>query len=90
MEGVEITVPGNRAFVEGTEHEVVGRREHYWITHNSVKTESDAEVGTDVWAVRHNRVSISSISPLLTDGIPITRLRRLAEAVSRAMETSRW
>ena len=88
VEGVEITVPGNRAFVEGAEHEVVGRREHYWIKHNRVNTESDAEVGTDVWAMQHNRVSISSISPLLTDGIPITRLRRLAEAVSRAMETS--
>ena len=88
VEGVEITVPGNRGFVERAEHEVVGRREHYWIKHNRVNTESDAEVGTDVWAVRHNRVSISSISPLLTDGMPITRLRRLAEAVSRAMETS--
>ena len=63
VEGVEITVPGSRAFVERAEHEVVGRREHYWITHSRVNTESDAEVGTDVWAVQHNRVSISSISP---------------------------
>ena len=74
VEGVEITVPGSRAFVEGAKHEIVGRREHYWIKHNRVNTESDAEVGTDVWAVQHKRVSISSISPLITDGIPITTL----------------
>ena len=74
--------------MEGAEHEVVGRREHYWIKHNPVDAEPDAEVGTDVWAVRNNRVSISSLSPLLTDGIPTRRLERFAEAVRRAMGTS--
>ena len=88
VEGVEVTVPGARAFVEGAEHEVVGRREHYWIKHNPIDVESDPEVGTDVWAVRNNRVSISSISPLLAEGIPANRLEQLAEAVRRAVATS--
>ena len=88
VEGVEITVPGSRAFLERAEREVVGRREHYWIKHNRANTQSDSEVGTDVWAVRNNRVSISSISPLLTDGIPSERLERLAEVVRRAMQTA--
>ncbi len=88
VEGVEITVPGSRAFLESVQHEVVGRREHYWIKHNRANSQSDSEVGTDVWAVRNNRVSISSISPLLTDGIPTERLERLAEVVWRAMQTT--
>ena len=85
VEGVEITVPGNRAFLERAEREVVGRRAHYWIRHNRANSQSDTEEGTDVWAVRNNRVSISSISPLLTDGIPPERMERFAKAVRRAM-----
>ena len=88
VEGVEITVLGSRAFLERAEREVVGRREHYWIKHNRANARSDTEVGTDVWAVRNNRVSISSISPLLTDGIPSERLERLAEVVRRELQTS--
>lgn len=86
VEGVEITVPGSRAFLESVQHEVVGRREHYWIKHNRANAQSDSDVGTDVWAVRNNRVSISSISPLITDGIPSERLERLAEVVQVAMD----
>ena len=85
VEGVEITVPGNRAFLERAEREIVGRRAHYWIRHNRANSQSDTEEGTDVWAVRNNRVSISSISPLLTDGIPSERMERFAKAVRRAM-----
>lgn len=85
VEGVEITVPGNRAFLERAEREVVGRRAHYWIRHNRANSQSDTETGTDVWAVRNNRVSISSISPLLTDGILPERMERFAKAVRREM-----
>lgn len=85
VEGVEITVPGTRAFLENVEREVVGRREHYWIKHNRSNVQPDTEEGTDVWAVRNNRVSISSISPLLTGGIPSERMERFAEAVRREM-----
>lgn len=88
VEGVEVTVPGRRAFLESVQHEVVGRREHYWIKHNRSNSQPGSEEGTDVWAVRNNRVSISSISPLLTDGIPGERLERLAEAVRCSMKTS--
>ena len=86
VEGVEVTVPGNRAFLENVEREIAGRREHYWIKHNRSNVQPDIEVGTDVWAVRNNRVSISSISPLHTDGIPNERLDRFAAAVRREME----
>ncbi len=88
VEGVEITVPGTRAFLESVQHEVVGRREHYWIKHNRSNVQPESEAGTDVWAVRNNRVSISSISPLVTAGIPNERLERFAAAVRREMETS--
>ena len=88
VEGVEITVPGSRAFLESVQHEIVGRREHYWIKHNRSNAQPDSEVGTDVWAVRNNRVSISSISPLQTDGIPSEHLERLAEVVRHAMQTA--
>ncbi len=83
--GVEITTPGSRGFLERVEREVVGRREHYWIKHNRASGESVSETGTDVWAVRNRRVSISSIAPLATGGIPHERLERIAEAVRQEL-----
>lgn len=88
VEGVEIAVPGSRAFLETVERQVFGRREHYWIRHNRANAGSADGTGTDVWAVRNNRVSISQMSPLFTDEISRERLERLAQAVRRGIESS--
>ena len=88
VEGVEITVPGNRAFVETGEREVFMGREHYWIRPNPLNDQSMPKVGTDVWALEYNRVSISSISPLHREEVPTERLEQFAKVVRLEMEAA--
>ena len=56
----EITRLGPRAFLENVELGNDGRRTHYWIRHNRPVNGPVAE-GTDVWAVRNNRISITPV-----------------------------
>lgn len=84
VEGVEITVPGRRAFNDSVERERVGRRSYYWIRLKRSKEYS----GGDAQAVWNKRVSISSIEPLPNEGVSPERLERLAQAVRRGIEAS--
>jgi 5'-nucleotidase len=90
VESVEVTVPGDRAFMETVERQDVGRRTHYWIRHNRVNdsTISDPDVGTDVWAVWGNKASISSIDPLRHSEISAGRMAELADAIGRELDGS--
>lgn len=83
LDGVEVTVPGDRAFLENVERQDVGRRTHYWIRHNRVndKTLGDPDVGTDIWAVWANKASISSLNFGLIDGYKGESLERLVMKV---------
>ncbi|MCH6587957.1 MAG: hypothetical protein IH805_06555, partial [Proteobacteria bacterium] len=74
IRGVEITRLGPRAYLENVEREQVGRRSHYWIRHDRPPTEEPGE-GTDVWAVRNGRVSITPIDLVLTDEVDSAPLR---------------
>ena len=84
VEGVDITVPGRRAFNDSAELERVGRRSYYWIRIKRSKEYS----GEDAQAVWNKRVSISSIEPLPTEGVSSERMERLAQAVRRGIEAS--
>ena len=84
IEGVEVTRLGPRAFSENVEVEQVGRRTHYWIKHNKPAISRPAE-GTDVWAVWNNRVSITPIEPVLTEGKPAVALEPLTKEVRSAL-----
>jgi 5'-nucleotidase len=67
IEGAEITRLGPRAYQESVEQGQVGQRTHYWIRHNQ-PTGEDAEEGTDIWAVRNNRISITPFDPSSISG----------------------
>ena len=67
IEGAEITRVGPKAYLEGVEEGHDGRRTHYWIRHNQA-TREDAVEGTDIWAVRNNRISISLLDPASISG----------------------
>ena len=58
IEGVEITRLGPRAYLENVERASDGRRSHYWIKHNR-PVAHEATSGTDIWAVRNNRISVT-------------------------------
>jgi 5'-nucleotidase len=62
IEGAEITRLGPKAYLEGVEQGHDGRRTHYWIRHNR-PTGKDAIEGTDIWAVRNNRISVTPFDP---------------------------
>ena len=62
IEGVDVTRLARRAYVDVVSEGDDGRRPYYWIARS--RPESAMEEGTDVWAVRHRRVSVT---PLHTD-----------------------
>ena len=64
LKGVEMTTLGESAFMPSVQKEGDARRSHYWIKQNRPNTKPPAE-GTDVWAVRNGRVSITALSRLL-------------------------
>ena len=74
IEGVEITRLARRAYTDTVTEGDDGRRPYYWIARS--RPEPKFDVGTDAWAVRNNRVSIT---PLHTDMTNISKLPALEE-----------
>ena len=81
IEGVEITGLGTRPYMENVERGNDGRRTHYWIKHNR-PVNAPAVEGTDTWAVRNNRVSITPLDLFFTAGKPAPTLGLLADEVA--------
>jgi 5'-nucleotidase len=65
LDAVELTELGPRAWAETVESHHDGKRTTFWIKHN-LPVGEDAQAGTDVWAVRNNRVSITSLNGSLS------------------------
>ena len=63
IEGVNITTLGKKAYMESVEAQKHGRRTSYWLRHNNPAL-SDADEGSDIWAIENNRVSITIIDPM--------------------------
>ena len=80
IEQVEITRPGPRAYLANVERVQEGRRTHYWIRHDRPAVEQ-ADEGTDIWAVRNHRVSITPIDLMATGGAPDAVIQALADEV---------
>ena len=84
IERVEITSLGPRAYLETVERGNDGRRTHYWIKHNR-PVNHNAPQGTDIWAVRNNRVSITPIDLSSTPGEPSVAYELLAAEVAEGL-----
>ena len=65
LDAVELTALGPRAWAETVESHHDGKRTTFWIKQN-LPVGKDAQAGTDVWAVRNNRVSITSLNGSLS------------------------
>lgn len=85
LAGVQITTLGPKAYLESVERGNDGRRTHYWIKHNKPLTVDVAE-GTDIWAVRNNRVSITPINLSFTPYEGPNSYRVLADEVAAGLE----
>jgi len=80
IEGVDLTTLGPRGFSERVEQVVNGRRKFYWIKFDKPADE-DPVKGTDVWSVRNNRVSITSVVPFMPDQNRNPEVLSIAESV---------
>jgi len=84
IEGVEVTRVGPLAYRPNVQRTQDGRRTYYWIKHNEPVLDDPPE-GTDVWAVRNRRISITPLDLGLTDGAAPASLRDLTDEVRAAM-----
>ena len=66
IEGIQITCLGRRSYGESVTEGGDGRRKYYWISRDRPVNQDPPEE-TDIWALRHNRISITPIHTRLTD-----------------------
>lgn len=85
IEGVEITHMAERSYSDVVEETKDGRgREYFWIGRG--KPDLSAEEGSDVWAVRNKRVSITPLHHDLSYPKEATHLQELSDIVLRGTE----
>ena len=82
IEGIEITSLGEREYADSIEPGHDGKRQYYWITRG--KPEWDSAPGTDAWALKQKRVSITPL-PNDTDGSSRRFLTSLAPDLFRKL-----
>ena len=81
IQGVEITRLGPRPYGENVAEGSDGRGTHYWIRHNR-PIDAKFPEGTDTWAVRNNRISITPLALDLVPASPSQPLKALADEVA--------
>ena len=84
IEQAQITRLGPKAFLESVERGTNGRSEHFWIKHDR-SINSEPTEGTDRWAVRNKRISITPIDLVFTDGQPSSAFEALARELTAGL-----
>ena len=84
IRSVELTRLGPTAYLENVERGSNGYRTHYWIKHNR-PVNTRAPEGSDMWAVRDNRISITPLEVSFDNGAPPSSFDRLAAAVTAGL-----
>lgn len=82
--GVEITRLGQRSYADDVQEGHDGRRKYYWIVRG--RPEWDLQPGTDIWAVRQQKVSITPLGPPSETLFP--QLEELAPSLFHALSSS--
>lgn len=84
IEGVEVTRMGKRSYADTVETGEDGKRNWYWIKRN--RPDWQLLEGTDIYAVRNARVSITPLSTDLTAAATLDGLAPLAEKLTSALK----
>ena len=84
IKGAAITSVGPRLYLENVERGSNGRRTYYWIKHNRLVQKPVAE-GTDIHAVRSNRVAITALNSIFEPDFAAPDLQPLADAVMNTL-----
>ena len=58
--GLQVTRPGGRSYGESVREEGLGNQKRYWISRNRPVMADNGE-GTDMWAVKNNRISVTPL-----------------------------
>jgi len=59
LEGIEVTRLGERRYADRIEPGHDGKRQYHWIMRG--KSEWKSIAGTDIWALEHNKISVTSL-----------------------------
>lgn len=86
--GIEITELGERGYTDAVKRGSVrtghdGKRDYYWIMHG--EPESKEEKGSDVWALKHKRISITPLHNDLTSRDDFASLQELRSSLHQEL-----
>ena len=84
IQGVEVTQTGALGYRPNVERRQVGRRTHYWIRYKLPESPAPSE-GSDIWAIRRGRVSITPMDLGLHSSVPAQLIQALADRVRVAL-----
>jgi 5'-nucleotidase len=89
--GIEITELGERSHTDAVKRGSVkaghdGKRYYYWIEHG--EPQSKEEKGTDVWALRQNKISITPLHNDLTSHEQLASLEWVRSLLSQELSSS--
>ncbi len=83
MKGVEVTHLGHRAYADSIQEGDEGRRAWYWIRRE--RPDWEEEEGSDIWAIRRRKVSITPIITDVTAFAALPELTGIAQAMQEAL-----
>jgi 5'-nucleotidase len=84
IRSVELTKLGPTAYLGNVERGSNGHRTHYWINHNK-PTNTSVPEGTDIWAIRDNRISITPLEISFDNGAASSSFDGLTGAVAAGL-----
>ncbi len=82
IKGIDVTRLASRRYADTVKQGDDGKRSYYWITRT--RPAWDMEEGTDVWTVRHRRISITPLQTDLTANNVIPSLGSLTSRLQTA------
>ena len=86
VRGVTVTQLGKRSYTDSVETGEDGRRKWYWIKRNRPKWKMLK--GTDIYAIRHRRISITPLTTELTATAYLESLSPMAKHLARTIKKS--
>lgn len=81
IKGIDVTRLARRKYADTVRQGDDGKRKYYWITRTRPAWE--VEEGTDVWSVRHRRVSLTPLQTDMTAAASLTAMAGLPERLQQ-------
>ncbi len=91
IEGIEITRLGERSTTDAVRNGAIskgfdGKRDYYWIRHGA--PEWVGGEGTDIWALKQNRISVTPLHSDLTDSEHCAVLQDMSSSLFDSLKTT--